>query len=301
MPRLLAFVFLLALLTWAPARAVDPAQRQIVYTRKDGDRYLLHVMNADGTGDREIPGQTANAHLYPAWSPDRKQIACMTGAAGNPPFEIALIKADGSGQTVMPMGAGFHFRPAWSPDGKQLAFPSGEGRPGLILAEPAGEAKRQLTEAGVWTIAPFWSRDGKSVGYTHLKGDGGKSDIVLARVDGGGTEVVLSSENIALAGAGALSDDGRRLCYLTLDLAGGTHGIRIWDFTAKADSIVADVTSQVQGNYVWIPTVAWAPDQKSLLVSTKTEKGFGVFRYSPDGQTKVRLTPEGVDCTHASC
>ena len=47
MPRLLAFVFLLALLTWAPARAVDPAQRQIVYTRKDGE-YSWRLKSGNG-------------------------------------------------------------------------------------------------------------------------------------------------------------------------------------------------------------------------------------------------------------
>src|SRR5687768_17201630 len=78
------------------AQAAEPAGGQIIYTRKEGDRFVLHVMNADGTGDKAISGLTTKANLFPAGSPDGKRVAFMSGSElqGND-FGISVIHADG--------------------------------------------------------------------------------------------------------------------------------------------------------------------------------------------------------------
>src|SRR5687768_4858524 len=80
------------------ARAAESAAPQIVYTRKEGDRFVLHVMNADGTGDKAISGVTTKANLLPVSSPDGKRIAFMSGSelTGND-FGISIINLDGTG------------------------------------------------------------------------------------------------------------------------------------------------------------------------------------------------------------
>ena len=59
-------VALMAMLVLAPlaVRGEEVPGGKIVYSRKVGDRYLLHLMNADGKEDRELPGQTAAVNLF---------------------------------------------------------------------------------------------------------------------------------------------------------------------------------------------------------------------------------------------
>src|SRR5437762_3816393 len=89
-------VGLVFLLAAAGLRADAPRVGKIVYARQDGERVLLHVMNADGTGDAVVPGQTATFNLLPAWSPDGKRIAFM-GGGKQEGAHVFLINADGTG------------------------------------------------------------------------------------------------------------------------------------------------------------------------------------------------------------
>jgi len=271
--------------------AQDPPPGRIVYTRKSGDRYAIHSMNADGTGDREVPGLAGLVNLFPATAPGGRRLAVMSGDTVNGPgFEIAIVNLDGTGKAVIPSDSRFSGRPAWSPDGKQLAFPTGDERPAIVIADAAGGNKRQLSEPGHFAASPFWTRDGKAVGYTRVLDAG--SEILVTRVDGSGTETLVKSDQMALAGSGSVSADGNRLTYLVLDLPGRKGSVRVWDFAAKAESFLADIDFEVQASYAWIPTVAWGPEDKSLLVSLPSGRGPGVYRYTLEG-TSTRLTPEG--------
>src|SRR5262249_15578345 len=115
--RWLILMYLLLLAPLAPARAAEPAGGQIVYSRQEGDRYRLHIMNADGTGDRLLAGPTANVNLFPSWSPDGKRIlyASAPSLTGND-VSISIVNADGSGNKVMELPQRPAMFPAWSPD-----------------------------------------------------------------------------------------------------------------------------------------------------------------------------------------
>jgi Tol biopolymer transport system component len=143
----------------------SPDGRRIAYMGVAGSlvgssdtSHRLHVVNADGTGDRTLlaasratwaPG--GHAIVWPpAWSPDGRRIAFSrstntesNGVGGA--FEIYVINADGTGlrrltrTTVKrPPSLADNIWPAWSPDGKQIVSISLPNRIQVMNADGSG-------------------------------------------------------------------------------------------------------------------------------------------------------------------
>lgn len=276
-------------------RAAETHNGLIVYPRKEGAAYLLHVMNGDGTGDHVIPGQTAVGNLLPVWSPDGKQIAFLS--APSIPLQdhqVAIIGADGSGSKLFSSASPRSGLASWSPDGKQLTYTSGEP-PAVFVSDAQGNGARQVNAQGSYAFASFWMPDGKRLGYTLLDPVAMKGSIVLVNVDGSGQNELFPSEKFAVAGPAALSPDGKRLVFLVMGTAENQDSVHVWDFSAKSDSLVVEVELG-RGEVDNLPLPSWSPDGKSLLMPVHTDKGVGLFTISEDGKTRKRLTPEGVDC-----
>lgn len=294
--RLLFMLPALILLPVAVLPAADSPGGQIVYPRAEGGGYKLHLMNADGTGDRLLPGQTAIVNVLPAWSPDGKKITFMSSAAlMSQQHQINLINADGTGLAALNTPSQRAGLAAWSRDGRQIAFTAGDERPNVYVCDAEGNGIRQLNSPDSGGAAPFWMPDGKTVGYTRFAGNEMKARIVLAKADGSGEEPLTTEDGFPAAGANALSPDGKRLAYVRLDRGMMKGTLNIWDFSSKADNLLLEVDGDLKGpESLALP--AWAPDGKSLLVPLKTDKGTSLYKVSDDGQKKTRLTPEGVDC-----
>ncbi|MEO7138483.1 MAG: hypothetical protein ABI037_12260 [Gemmatimonadales bacterium] len=78
--------------------AVSPDGRRIVFTGLKTGQLDLYVMNADGSGRRQLTNDLAQ-ELDPAWSPDGNSLLfSWTGTAPSSPTMLAVIGADGSGR-----------------------------------------------------------------------------------------------------------------------------------------------------------------------------------------------------------
>jgi len=290
---------LLASLSLAVAAEKAPAGK-ILYSLETDSGYRLHIMNADGSGDRELPGQRGDHSFFASWSPDGKRIAYteMSGENFND-AKIVLVNADGSDRKEYPAPGQVAAMPAWSPDGKQLAFIAGDPNagdpPGIYVADLLGNGARKISGDG-GGFTPFWSADGKSVGYSRIDMDVRKMAVVLQPLGDGEASELLPADAFQIA-LGGLSPDGKRLLYLSAEMPGAGGEIRVLNLADKSWSTVLDPGFGFLNGPPFLASASWSPDGKSLVATMKSDAGYGIFRVSLDGKQKTRLTPKGANCT----
>ena len=73
--------------------AYSPDGLKLVFSNNTDGDYEIYVMNADGTGVRQLTHNSSNDQ-QPSWSPDGKQIAFTSNRDGD--FDIYVMNADGT-------------------------------------------------------------------------------------------------------------------------------------------------------------------------------------------------------------
>jgi len=128
---------------WHPADSAGLADYKGLLAQRmvRPSRMELWVMNADGTGQRQITN-LGGANFGPSWTPDGKRIVFSSNykTPRSRNFEVYLINLDGSGLEQITHHEEFDGFPMFSPDGRHLVWASNRGnsKPGetnLFLAD----------------------------------------------------------------------------------------------------------------------------------------------------------------------
>lgn len=168
------------LVNLASEPAFSPDGRQLVYYGWPGG---LHIINADGTGDRSVVNDAEAA--FPAWSPDGRFIAFHSSRGGSSRWDVYVVNADGTGERMVVDGE----QATWSPGSNQLVYKGCLGSNcGLMVVNLDGSGKRRLTTCGNCANDGLadWSRDTNRIVFTSERD--GNHEIYVMNADGSGQQ-----------------------------------------------------------------------------------------------------------------
>lgn len=212
----------------------SPDGSQILFTRWEWDPPSVFVINADGTGEREIvPGPKAKG---PQWSPDGSHIVftserresagrfCFQPPFGGPAMCITLPKENHWKISVLDLATGhimdpatdpFSFAPSWSPDGRRLVY---DGVRGLRPADPieGHDQEAAYIDYDHRDMYPVWSPTSDRIAFMFRQHD--HWEIYAVNADGSGRARLTESplfEPSRNSVAPEWSPDGQWIAFLT--------------------------------------------------------------------------------------
>ena len=114
--------------------------------------FEIYVINADGSGQRNLTREWGLDDILPVWSPDGQKIAFASKRDGN--WEVYVMNADGSGKRNLTRNAAndyLYYANPWSPDGRKLVF--GRDRNGDGGSDEITSSTPTAAESGTWHAA----------------------------------------------------------------------------------------------------------------------------------------------------
>jgi TolB protein len=103
----------------------------ILHRRVRGESSQIFIMNADGSDDRNLSGES-KLDGWPAWSSDGKCV--IFSRRVNDRFQLFVMNRDGSGARQLTETAiGEFTNPRWSPDGTKILCSRRLGDVNLIV------------------------------------------------------------------------------------------------------------------------------------------------------------------------
>ncbi|MEO8292977.1 MAG: hypothetical protein ABI635_07525 [Actinomycetota bacterium] len=197
--------------------------------------------------------------------------------------EIAIVRADGSGLTLLAVGQ----NPAWSPDGQQLAFDRSTARgTGIFLMAADGSGVTRLTRNvdGV-DEEPTWSPDGTRIAFTRSVGIGEPRDVFVLTLQGGGIRRLTAPVSDDFSPS--WSPDGSRIAFIRVpegivESATGAPGRMNQVWTMAADGGEQERVTEMPGG-AWRP--AWSPGGDVIAF----DAGGAIWFVHPDGSGLVQL------------
>jgi Tol biopolymer transport system component len=185
----------------------------------------LYTVRPDGTQLRQITHLTNGDAASPDWSPDGRRIVFErnTAAAG----EIAIMNADGTGLSMLPLAGPFLAQPSFTADGHGIVFERFDGvsDDALFTARLDGTHERRLTRApaGYGDTEPNVSPDGRTVSFVRVGPR--ETDAALFTVDlRTGRQRQLTPFSFDVAIKTGWSRNGRRILF-SRDAYGAKPGV----------------------------------------------------------------------------
>lgn len=185
----------------------------VFVSTKDAD-YALFGADADGKHVHRLTKEKGDAssparlffQVDPAWSPDGKHIAFISGRDGV--GHLFIMNPDGTGTKRLTNTKKDDGHSSWSPDGRSIVF----GREGALFRIPAGGGPAKRVGRGFGSASdPVYSPDGKLIAYDYRKPGFSIREVYVMNADGTGVRQVTKLNQVS--GLPAWSPNGKRIAF----------------------------------------------------------------------------------------
>jgi dipeptidyl aminopeptidase/acylaminoacyl peptidase len=228
----------------------SPDGKQIGYISNSSGRLNLWVMQADGTGARQLL-KSNDRQASPSFTQDGKEIVYQQDKGGDELYDLYAVSVEGGEpKNLTNTDKTSESRPLFSKDGKWLAFDSKEKvEPSTniaIMEWPAGTARLLTHEKdpkASWDAAD-WSSDGR---YLYAVREVGTDDADVYRLDvksGTAENLTAHTGNVRMI-ASKVSPDGKTL-LMTSNEKGGYQNVVLLDVASKKKRWVTDTQWEAQ-------------------------------------------------------
>lgn len=133
----------------------SPDGRYILYTESQGDTAAIMVMNADGTGSRELA--KAGRGVSPQISPAGDKVVYYAVNPPQPGSDIFVVPLAGGTPVNLTTESSDDYAPTWSPRGDRLAWASSQGGEfRIVVASADGTGVRVISSGPGSDSQPTW-------------------------------------------------------------------------------------------------------------------------------------------------
>jgi Tol biopolymer transport system component len=248
------------------------AKEVMLMNRIGPSKLILHVANADGSGERALLPPTSVRDYDASFSADGKWIVFTSerDGAGDGQADIWRIRPDGTGLERLTRDTSMEDAGVLSPDGSKLAYVStlgGARTANIWVMDLKTRKKRNLTGDGSKAppatmnghFRPAWSADGQWIAFSSDRGEkwigaetgagAGHShptSLYVMRADGSDMRRVTNKPGMAY-GAPKWSADGRKLVAYVLTardtFSARMHGAGIAALNSTSQIVEIDVAT----------------------------------------------------------
>ncbi|TKV60696.1 hypothetical protein FDO65_03135 [Nakamurella flava] len=223
---------------------LSPDRATIIYLWHGPDGATVHVMAADGSGDRPLLTEATAATCpnpdRPAWNPvDPTEIALTCRSEDG--SQLHLVGVDGAVRRTLDPGMTVFEDPTFSPDGRRIAIwgstdtQAGGGVLAVLPADGSGPARPVTRPGEAQDVDPMWTVDGSALVFRRSVPGSEVAQILAVQVaatDGGvpdGGPVTPVTDGSAFDFDPTVAPDGRRVAFKSNRIAAdGSAGDHVW-------------------------------------------------------------------------
>ena len=253
---------------WSP----DGRWLAVLMDRRDRTKQIVLVSPRDGTQRVLMTNDWRDWTTDMAFSPDSRFLAFDVPQPGVKSRALKVVAVDGSSGITIPASVtSDDTLLGWSPDGTELLFDSNRTGSRSLWAMPVGPNGAGEPRAIKRDIGPIVSRGLTAKGsvYYITEEPGSLSEIKVAAFDFGTGQIIEAprvavTEFVGTNSLPAWSHDGKSLAYLSRRQGLSSGGELL--VTRQVDS---DRPEELRPALQQITALAWAPDDRSLLVEAR--------------------------------